>query len=139
MADGEAVDGGDANVARVLEQVHERRQVTRFDRLLEDRCAGKTPCLALCPVEPLLVGGNDRAQAGLEARVDAPRLALSGDARESPEGRGDREQREKQEVDDKLDLEAPYCAISPHQRSPIRRSSLTMFKGRPLLADTSFE
>ncbi len=139
MPDGETVDGGDANVARVLELVHERRQVTLRDLLLEDRRAGEPGRLALRAVESLLVGGDDCAEAGLETRVDPPRLTLAGDAREAPVGGRDRKQRKQQEVDDELDLEAAYCAIALHQRSPIRRSSQRMFKDPTPFADTSFE
>src|SRR5581483_2973265 len=82
-ADREAVDRMHLDVARVLEQVDEARQVARLDLPLEDRRPGDRGCFALRAVEPLLVVREHRAEAGLQPGVDAPRLALAGDAREA--------------------------------------------------------
>ena len=86
------------------------RQVAGLELSLERREAGEPCRLALGAVDSLLVGGDHRAKAGLQAGVDLPRLALPRHARESPEGGSHRQEREQQEVDEELDLEATHGA-----------------------------
>ena len=68
---------------------------------------------------------------GLEARVDPPRLALPRHLREPPEGGPDRQQRQEQEIDDELDLEATHDSL-PHVR---RCSSVGAFLPIPRSSD----
>ena len=130
LADAEPVDRRHGDVARRLEPVVDGRQVPALELPLERRQACEPRGLALGAVDALLVGGEHGAEPGLEARVDLSRLALAGNAREPPEGGGHRQEREQQEVEEELDLEATH------------RESLAcprIFKSRIPSADTSFE
>ena len=73
--------------------------------------------------QPLLVGGERRAEPGLEARVDEPRLAPLRHGREAREGGGQRQEREKQEVDDQLQPETGH-SLSFKFRPPLPMRSL---------------
>ena len=85
------------------------------DALTALQKAGVTHVLwaTLRAVHLLLVGREPGAEAPLEPRVDLPGLTLPRDAREPPEGGRQRQQREHDEVDDELELEATEHA-PPH-------------------------
>src|SRR5438128_3715071 len=71
VADVEGVPGGDnEEVGRVAESRRERWEIEGLELELERSVAGERGGAGLRGVHPLLVGGERRAQAGLEARVD---------------------------------------------------------------------
>ena len=112
-SDVEAAGRGDRDVPRALEHLRDCRPVAAFEPLLERRCAGKRRGATLRAVHLLLVGREPGAEAPLEPRVDLPGLTLPRDAREPPEGGRQWQQREHNEVDDELELEATEHA-PPH-------------------------
>ena len=104
------------DVARRLQPVVDGRQVAALELPLEGRDARerRSPRAGRRRLAP----GRRRATARSPAWRRAStflRLALPRHARESPEGGGHRQEREQQEVDEELDLEATH-RDSPHRR-----------------------
>ena len=105
--DVERVAGGeDVDPRRVAQHVRQHREVPLLELDLEGAVARERLRRGLRVVETPLVRRQRRAETGLQARVDAPRLALPGDRREPPERGRNRQQREQHEIEDELDFEA---------------------------------
>ena len=124
----------DVQIRRVAQHRGERREVQRLEIDLERAIPRELHRRGLRGVGPLLVAGDRGAQPSLQACVDPPRLALPGHRGEAPERRGDRQQREQQEVDDELELEATRC-YDPHPVKIQGQAPSRRFLVRVMLSD----
>ncbi len=107
-ADPEPTAGDDREVRPVSKQSFERRSVAGNEGPLEGRIAGERRRGAAGILQLFLISGERRAQPGLKARVDGPRLRPSRNRREAPEGSRQRQQREQHEVGDEFELETTH-------------------------------
>ena len=107
-ADGETERRADVEIGRVAQRPGEVVAVTADQFGLERPVARERRRRPPRGVQAFVVRDERGAQAGLQARVDAPRLAFRGHGGEAPEGRRQWQQREEQEITDELELEASH-------------------------------
>ena len=106
--DAEAGGTDDRDVGIALQELLERGAIACHEGTREYRIPGESLRFAVRAGQLLLVRGDCGAQSGLEPRIDASRLGPRRDGRKAPESGDERQQREQQEVGDKLDLETPH-------------------------------
>ena len=98
----------DRDVRGAADRALDRLAVVARKRALERRAARQRPRGVLRRDEPLLIRGECGVEAGLQARVHEPRLAVLRDGRKPGEGGRERQERKQQEIDDELQLEAAH-------------------------------
>jgi hypothetical protein len=91
-----------------FQQPPDLRAIATEQRSLERRCAGEGGGRLVGGDELVLVGGQGRAELGLQPCVDAPSLAARCHRRESEERSCQRQQRQQHEIRDELDFETSH-------------------------------